>query len=145
VTSFEAVAALTERIAYVDPHSGLRSEIWALLRGYTAVFRGHDGLSAGARVLDKLLSHRLEITGVQYLRGFAAMSVVVFHLSFQLFWLRPTLQPLTTLQSGVDLFFVISGYIMFYSTSGGCDLSPVEFIKRRLVRIVPLIGRPRSP
>jgi exopolysaccharide production protein ExoZ len=87
---------------------------------------------------ERVLKHRPEISAIQYLRAIAAMSVVIFHLSWQLYWLRPTIQALTTLQSGVDLFFVISGYIMFYSTSGGSSLGPGEFFKRRLIRIVPL-------
>jgi len=81
---------------------------------------------------------RHEISGVQYLRGFAAMSVVVYHLSLQYNWLDSKSIELKTLQSGVDIFFVISGYIMFYSTDGGTNLPPVEFFKRRLVRILPL-------
>ena len=41
---------------------------------------------------------------------------------------------------GVDLFFVISGFVMMYSTDrlfGRAD-GPLTFIKRRLIRIVPL-------
>ena len=38
--------------------------------------------------------------------------------------------------SGVDLFFVISGFIMVVTTSG--QLRPVDFWHRRIVRVVPL-------
>jgi peptidoglycan/LPS O-acetylase OafA/YrhL len=81
---------------------------------------------------------RNEIVGIQYLRGVAAMFVVVFHLSMQMEWMNPTATLLKTFQSGVDLFFVISGYIMFQSTRGGTGLDAFEFFKRRLIRIAPL-------
>ena len=38
---------------------------------------------------------------------------------------------------GVDLFFVISGFIIFYATHGA-NLAPAGFLRRRVERIVPL-------
>lgn len=38
---------------------------------------------------------------------------------------------------GVDLFFVISGFIIFYATDSR-GLTPAEFLRRRVERIVPL-------
>ena len=38
---------------------------------------------------------------------------------------------------GVDLFFVISGFIIFYATQGA-GLTPAQFLRRRVERIVPL-------
>jgi exopolysaccharide production protein ExoZ len=81
---------------------------------------------------------RQEIKGIQYLRGIAAMSVVIYHLSMQLHWMGASNVTLSTLAAGVDLFFVISGFIMVYSTGGGAIVSPFEFLERRLIRIVPL-------
>jgi peptidoglycan/LPS O-acetylase OafA/YrhL len=42
--------------------------------------------------------------------------------------------------SGVDLFFVISGFIMYYTNRGnfGKAGAPAEFFARRVIRIVPL-------
>lgn len=78
-----------------------------------------------------------ELIGIQYLRGAAAMMVVVFHLETHLrrmgysgFW--PS-----GLAGGVDLFFVISGFIM-WTTTAGRQVGPLTFWKRRIARIVPL-------
>ena len=38
---------------------------------------------------------------------------------------------------GVDLFFVISGFVIFYATNRA-KLTPAEFLRRRVERIVPL-------
>ncbi|HXV29553.1 MAG TPA: acyltransferase [Sinorhizobium sp.] len=38
---------------------------------------------------------------------------------------------------GVDLFFVISGFIMVRTTQGK-DISPLAFLKKRVIRIVPM-------
>ena len=48
--------------------------------------------------------------------------------------------PLYSLASGVDLFFVISGFIMVYSSEDlfGARGAWRTFLTRRLVRIVPL-------
>ena len=39
--------------------------------------------------------------------------------------------------SGVDIFFVISGFIMVVTTNGTA-ISPIEFMRRRIIRVVPL-------
>lgn len=74
---------------------------------------------------------------VQVLRGIAAISVVWVHASM----LVPAeLVPVTIGQfgyGGVDLFFVISGFIMVCSTHGR-KITPSEFMKKRIKRIVPL-------
>jgi len=38
---------------------------------------------------------------------------------------------------GVDIFFVISGFVMTYSTAGS-NMTPTEFFVKRLLRVVPL-------
>jgi exopolysaccharide production protein ExoZ len=72
--------------------------------------------------------------GIQYLRAIAALMVVCVHF---IITFRPDLGGPTawTLTRGVTLFFVISGFVMMVT---GAHLSGGEFIRRRLVRIVPL-------
>ncbi|MBN9076585.1 MAG: hypothetical protein BGN87_14115 [Rhizobiales bacterium 65-79] len=72
-----------------------------------------------------------ELNGIQYLRALAALSVLGFHLSEQFggsFKLGA---------AGVDIFFVISGFIM-WTTTASRPTTPKRFIWRRIVRIVPL-------
>ena len=77
------------------------------------------------------------ITNIQVLRGVAALMVVLFHLVVQL---RPygfDGSRVSFLQGGVDIFFVISGFIMVHvarerARSGG------QFMADRIIRIVPL-------
>lgn len=76
------------------------------------------------------------ILPIQYLRGVAALMVVWFHSVGQI----PAVSamfPATFGNSGVDLFFVISGFIMVVTTSGP-GVTAREFIRRRIVRVVPL-------
>jgi exopolysaccharide production protein ExoZ len=77
------------------------------------------------------------LTNIQFLRAVAAYLVVFVHLSE----LLPE-TPITTFlhntgYSGVDLFFVISGFIMVYTTSRK-KVSASQFLLNRIKRIVPL-------
>jgi peptidoglycan/LPS O-acetylase OafA/YrhL len=78
-----------------------------------------------------------DVRTVQYLRAVAAISVVLYHaqLALERFG-YPVWRP-DFLKSGVDIFFVISGFVMWIST---CDqnVSPQHFMKNRLIRIAPL-------
>ena len=69
-----------------------------------------------------------ELIGVQYLRGIAAMLVVLHHLYFSNTQLGPF---------GVKIFFVISGFVMWHTTAAA-NTSTTVFWRRRIVRIVPL-------
>jgi exopolysaccharide production protein ExoZ len=68
--------------------------------------------------------------GLQYLRALAALAVLLDH------GLRATAMPLGLLGTGVDLFFVLSGFLMVAITDE--RTRPWPFLKARIVRIVPL-------
>lgn len=75
---------------------------------------------------------------IQYLRAFAALFVVLYHTEYasnQLF--GDDLKLFEFGPGGVDVFFVISGLIMWITTSDGRK-SPLEFLRNRVARIVPL-------
>ena len=72
-----------------------------------------------------------EIHSIQYLRAFAAVAVVCFHVSEQFNG------PFAVGAAGVDIFFVISGFIMWVTTARR-PIDPRQFMWRRIVRIVPL-------
>jgi len=85
------------------------------------------------------------LDSIQVLRGIAAILVVLHHFAFasadysgQPSWIVKS--GLATLgASGVDLFFVISGFIMVYTTrqKAGARYA-IDFMKKRLFRIYPL-------
>src|SRR3954452_17956265 len=79
---------------------------------------------------------------IQILRFFAALAVVAFHalgLAPKGFEVPESLVSLALSYGGrgVDLFFVISGFIIFYTTRSAM-LTPAAFLRRRVERIVPL-------
>jgi len=78
-----------------------------------------------------------EVVSIQYLRGVAALLVVVAHACDQ--FVAGPVEPLLRLigQGGVDIFFVISGYVMTYTTAVHRYDRPT-FFRRRIARIVPL-------
>ena len=71
---------------------------------------------------------------IQYLRALAALAVLVFHA------MQRAGAPVTVAAAGVDVFFVISGFIMGSTvgvlTAGAA--SPGRFLLHRLIRIAPL-------
>ncbi|MGM4877831.1 acyltransferase family protein [Bradyrhizobium sp. 956_D2_N1_5] len=80
----------------------------------------------------------MEFIGIQYLRGAAALMIVVFHCGAQISRGGAPLPNHQWLTMGVDVFFVISGFIMWVSTAPPSDVSPWRFWWRRVRRIVPL-------
>lgn len=79
------------------------------------------------------------IVSLQYLRAVAALMVVAFHASEKLGTMAGNDDaPTFTLGlAGVDIFFVVSGFIML-ATTRGKDITAAEFARRRFERIVPL-------
>ncbi len=79
--------------------------------------------------------NKKEITSIHYMRGIAASFIVFYHIlnrkniynNLYIDWLN----------SGVDLFFVISGFVIF-SVAMNPNTSPKEFLRRRFIRVVPL-------
>lgn len=74
---------------------------------------------------------------IQYLRAAAALMVVLYHLGLPLSRAGYTGYWPAGLERGVDLFFVISGFIMVMTTQAG-NVSPGRFLARRFLRIAPL-------
>lgn len=79
--------------------------------------------------------HRIVI--IQYLRALAATGVVVHHFIGPAYFDTGLKQPHSIGEAGVDLFFVISGFIM-WTTTGRRQIGPQEFMWHRIIRIVPL-------
>jgi peptidoglycan/LPS O-acetylase OafA/YrhL len=77
------------------------------------------------------------IANIQILRAFAALAVVLHHLQFWLSDAYGTPHFALVGRAGVDLFFVISGFIMVYTNRDGARTT-AEFWIDRGIRIVPL-------
>jgi peptidoglycan/LPS O-acetylase OafA/YrhL len=97
----------------------------------------------GADSADQRSKSSSTFNGIQVLRGIAAGMVVIHHAS--ILWsdhtagnIRPAYWSLGA--AGVDIFFVISGFVMAISTIGKGDGpgAAKTFIERRFVRIYPL-------
>lgn len=77
-----------------------------------------------------------EIISIQYLRGVAAIMVALHHAWAQFPRVHAWF-PTEVGSTGVDIFFVISGFVMTYTT-GRRPIGAGEFLLKRVVRIVPL-------
>lgn len=75
---------------------------------------------------------------IQCLRGVAALMVVLHHLQTQLGRLGMPDSEWSSLPSGVDIFFVISGFIMWVTTASKPERTALTFYRDRITRIVPL-------
>jgi peptidoglycan/LPS O-acetylase OafA/YrhL len=85
------------------------------------------------------------LLSIQILRAVAAIAVVIAHAGLDLNYFA-RLSPESAVRwtergnAGVDLFFVISGFIMVYISAEhfGTRGAPLNFLARRIIRIVPL-------
>ena len=68
--------------------------------------------------------------GIQYLRAFAALAVVIFHAA------ERTGQHFAIGAAGVDVFFVVSGFIMM-TINDRRPTRPLPFLRDRILRIAP--------
>ena len=76
----------------------------------------------------------MRLHALQYLRAFAALAVVYSHIVIQV---EPYQEWLVKFGSfGVDIFFVISGFIMIYIAKP--NDTPTRFFINRIRRVVPL-------
>ncbi len=82
------------------------------------------------------------ILPIQWLRALAALLIVVHHGLHEVAQLQrgPSLQGLLPLEAGVDLFFVISGFVMVHSARDlfGSRAAILPFLRRRIARIAPI-------
>ena len=89
--------------------------------------------------LDVPINRKPQLLGIQYLRAIAALMVAYLHCRIQIPEYRSYFDSYLlaglNLGGGVDIFFVISGFIMLISSGNS---SPSQFAARRIVRIVPL-------
>ena len=87
------------------------------------------------------VARKNEFLNIQVLRLFAAVAVVVTHGSFYAFErLDPTFPYYHEGADGVRLFFVISGFVMMWSSSRLTSEAKgwLTFISKRAIRVVPL-------
>jgi len=94
-----------------------------------------------------MLGREERFESIDFLRGFAALSVIIYHVIELYGWTSfPTSGLLVWFRvgwMGVDLFFAISGFVIGLSIFREIDRSGVkkyrrDFLVRRLARIVPL-------
>jgi exopolysaccharide production protein ExoZ len=124
-----------EGVAAAGPGAGVLTRLSAALRSP----------AEGCRHMPTSPS-RPTLLWLQALRAIAALAVVVAHTHAETGWYAVVLHMPNNLPSfvtgavGVDLFFVISGFVMVYSSEGlfGSAQGAGTFLLRRLLRIVPL-------
>lgn len=78
------------------------------------------------------------LSSIQILRAIAVILVVLVHITvLAKKWLNDNIEPFYLGLIGVDIFFIISGFIMYLIISKK-DISIYDFIMHRIIRIYPL-------
>jgi exopolysaccharide production protein ExoZ len=77
------------------------------------------------------------MVSIQLLRAIAVIMVIIFHVLLKARLLGLTAISFSQGAAGVDLFFIISGFIMAYISTQK-EFIPLDFIRKRLQRIIPL-------
>ncbi|WP_440492988.1 acyltransferase family protein [Serratia sarumanii] len=84
-----------------------------------------------------------KIYSIQYLRGIAALLVLFFHLRFDLnnLYIQKDIGDILFGNGafGVDLFFVISGFVIMYATEKKETMQGIKYVIRRFFRIYPML------
>jgi len=84
------------------------------------------------------------ISGIHLLRGLAAFLVLIYHIYYvSKIYVEYNIRLFEVLYIGVDIFFVVSGFVMFFILRRGLDKASlseyrIKFIRDRFFRIVPL-------
>ncbi|KJC62763.1 hypothetical protein UP10_00880 [Bradyrhizobium sp. LTSPM299] len=73
-----------------------------------------------------------KLLSIQYLRAFAAFGVVIFHAQGLTYG-----RALVIGSAGVDVFFVVSGFVM-WTVNAYRRQTPADFLLNRITRIVPM-------
>ena len=77
-----------------------------------------------------------QLLTIQYLRGIASVMVVLHHIRNPWPNLYNPLQTFDMGEAGVDIFFIISGVVMYVSSRVE---APAVFVGLRLIRVAPLL------
>jgi len=87
------------------------------------------------KLIDRLFLFDKGLVSIQYLRAVAVALVLFYHCREQFEGFSAAI-PIKVGAAGVDLFFVISGFIMVVITNR--NMGPGEFLARRFLRIAPI-------
>jgi peptidoglycan/LPS O-acetylase OafA/YrhL len=86
------------------------------------------------------MRHVTRINAIEWLRGAAAVGIVLIHwIEISPKYGAAAVPPPMALRSGLDVFFVISGFVMYYTTrtTPSSGEATARFWWRRLLRIAP--------
>ncbi|WP_242147563.1 acyltransferase family protein [Sphingomonas sp. BAUL-RG-20F-R05-02] len=92
-------------------------------------------MTLGGMGLSRPAGGTFDVVSIQQLRGLAAMLVVFQHANAATDWLFAPFSHLKFGIAGVDIFFVISGFIMYVAARRE---RAGAFLVKRMIRVVPL-------